>query len=254
MANRRMFSKDITTSDLFVDMPQSTQLLYFHLGMEADDDGFIGNAKMLSRAYGANNDDLKLLLAKGLIFQFESGLTVIKDWKVNNNIRKDRYKPTIYQDEFRSLTQSDGGSYELGNQMTTIGIPNGNQTGDTLDTQVRLGKDRLGQDSNIVHSESELKEWFENVWKIYPKKQGKEPAFKSFVKAINSGENINDIWDGLQSYLKQIEFNKTEPRFIKNGSTWFNQKGWQDEYEVGKPELTDINGLAPDEFKEKFGI
>lgn len=130
MAQRRMFSKDITSSDLFVDMPASSQLLYFQLGMEADDEGFIGNAKMLSRAYGANNDDLKLLQAKGFIIIFESGVTVVRDWKINNQIRKDRFKPTIYQNEKSLLSVSPTGSYQLGNQMAT---------------QYRIGKDSKGK-------------------------------------------------------------------------------------------------------------
>lgn len=139
MAQRRMFSKDITSSDLFVDMPASSQLLYFQLGMEADDEGFIGNAKMLSRAYGANNDDLKLLQAKGFIIIFESGVTVVRDWKINNQIRKDRFKPTIYQNEKSLLSVSPTGSYQLGNQMAT---------------QYRIGKDskgkvRLGKESAV---------------------------------------------------------------------------------------------------------
>ena len=134
MAQRRMFSKEITTSDHFVDMPASTQLLYFHLGMEADDEGFIGNARMLSRAYGASNDDLKLLQAKGFIIVFESGVTVVKDWNLNNQIRKDRLKPTIYQAEKNLLTLDNTGVYQLGNQMTTK-CPH------------RLGKDSIGKDS-----------------------------------------------------------------------------------------------------------
>ncbi|HFU4466009.1 TPA: DnaD domain protein [Streptococcus suis] len=145
MAQRRMFSKEITTSDHFVDMPQSTQLLYFHLGMEADDEGFIGNARMLSRAYGANSDDLKLLQAKGFIIVFESGVTVVKDWNLNNQIRKDRLKPTIYQVEKSLLTLDNTGVYQLDNQLPTKPQPNGNQ----LPTKCphRLGKDRIGEDS-----------------------------------------------------------------------------------------------------------
>ena len=127
MAQKRMFSKEITTSDRFVDMPASTQLLYFHLGMEADDEGFIGNARMLGRAYGASNDDLKLLQAKGFIIVFESGVTVVKDWNLNNQIRKDRLKPTIYQAEKSLLTLDNTGVYQLDNQMTTKPQPNDNQ-------------------------------------------------------------------------------------------------------------------------------
>ena len=141
MAQRRMFSKEITTSDLFVDMPASTQLLYFHLGMEADDEGFIGNARMLSRAYGASNDDLKLLQAKGFIIVFESGVTVVKDWNLNNQIRKDRLKPTIYQAEKSLLTLDNTGVYQLDNQMTTKPQPNDNQM--TTKCPHRLGKDRI---------------------------------------------------------------------------------------------------------------
>ena len=143
MAQRRMFSKEITTSDLFVDMPASTQLLYFHLGMEADDEGFIGNARMLSRAYGASNDDLKLLQAKGFIIVFESGVTVVKDWNLNNQIRKDRLKQTIYQAEKSLLTIDNTGVYQLDNKMATKPQPNDNQM--TTKCPHRLGKDRIGE-------------------------------------------------------------------------------------------------------------
>lgn len=148
VAQRRMFSKEVTTSDLFVDMPSSSQLLYFHLGMEADDEGFIGNAKMLSRAYGSNNDDLKLLEAKGFIIAFPSGVTVVKDWNLNNKIRKDRQKPTIYTEEKTLLTLDSKGSYLLGNQVSTIPQPNDNQmSAQDRIGEVRLGKVRIGKDS-----------------------------------------------------------------------------------------------------------
>ncbi|MCT3099942.1 replisome organizer [Lactococcus lactis] len=143
-----MFSKEVTTSDLFVDMPSSSQLLYFHLGMEADDEGFIGNAKMLSRAYGSNNDDLKLLEAKGFIIAFPSGVTVVKDWNLNNKIRKDRQKPTIYTEEKTLLSLDSKGSYLLGNQVSTIPQPNDNQmSAQDRIGEVRLGKDSIGKDS-----------------------------------------------------------------------------------------------------------
>ncbi|EQC90918.1 DNA replication protein [Lactococcus lactis subsp. lactis bv. diacetylactis str. TIFN2] len=148
MAQRRMFSKEVTTSDLFVDMPSSSQLLYFHLGMEADDEGFIGNAKMLSRAYVSNNDDLKLLEAKGFVIAFPSGVTVVKDWNLNNKIRKDRQKPTIYTEEKTLLSLDSKGSYLLGNQVSTIPQPNDNQmSAQDRIGEVRLGKDSIGKDS-----------------------------------------------------------------------------------------------------------
>lgn len=149
-----MFSKEITTSDLFVDMPASTQLLYFHLGMEADDEGFIGNARMLGRAYGASNDDIKLLQAKGFIIVFESGVTVVKDWNLNNRIRKDRLKPTIYQAEKSLLTLDNTGIYRLDNQMTTKPQPNDNQM--TTKCPHRLGKERIGEDRRVEDSGDKL--------------------------------------------------------------------------------------------------
>ena len=99
MAERRMFAKTIIDSDAFLDMPVSTQLLYFHLSMRADDDGFINNPKKIQRMVGCAEDDLKLLMAKRFIIQFESGVVVIKHWKIHNYIQSDRYKPTVYTQE-----------------------------------------------------------------------------------------------------------------------------------------------------------
>lgn len=103
MAERRMFAKCIVESDSFLDMPLTSQALYLHLGMNADDDGFVGSPKKIVRECGANEDDLKLLLAKRFILGFESGIVVIKHWKMNNYIQKDRYKPTTYLEEKKML-------------------------------------------------------------------------------------------------------------------------------------------------------
>lgn len=120
MAKRRMFSQQITESDSFLDMPLSAQALYFHLGMSADDDGFVNSPKRVQRVIGANDDDLKLLIAKHFVIAFESGVVVIKHWKINNFIRTDRYTPTVYADEMAML-------YEKDNRAYTLGIPDDNQ-------------------------------------------------------------------------------------------------------------------------------
>ena len=104
MAERRMFAKTIIDSDAFLDMPLSTQSLYFHLSMRADDDGFINNPKKVQRMVGCGDDDLKLLIVKNFIIPFESGVVVIKHWKIHNYIRNDRYKPTVYVEEKAMLT------------------------------------------------------------------------------------------------------------------------------------------------------
>ena len=106
-----MFSLKIVDSDLFLDMPLSSQCLYFHLSMRADDDGFVNNPKKIIKIIGANEDDLKILIAKGFVIVFEQGIIVITHWKINNFIRKDRYKPTLYENEVQSLSQTQNGMY-----------------------------------------------------------------------------------------------------------------------------------------------
>lgn len=137
MAQRRMFSLKVVDSDAFMDMGVGSQLLYFHLSMRADDDGFVGNPKKIMRMIGSNEDDLKILLAKRFLLSFDSGIIVIKHWKIHNYIQNDRYQETQYLDEKRSLLTKENGSYTECIQNVSI-----------LDTQVRLelGKDRIGKD------------------------------------------------------------------------------------------------------------
>lgn len=139
MAERRMFAKTIIDSDAFIDMPLSAQALYLHLSMRADDDGFVNNPKRIQRMIGAADDDMKLLVAKSFLIPFENGIVVIKHWKVHNYIRSDRYTPTVYQEEKNLLTVEKSRVY-------TVGIPSGIPNGYQMDTQYRLGKDRLGKD------------------------------------------------------------------------------------------------------------
>lgn len=134
MAQRRMFSPDIVGSDAFLDMPVSSQALYFHLGMYADDDGFV-NPRRIMRMVGVGEDDLKVLIAKRFVLLFENGVIVIKHWKINNLVRKDWYKETQYLEEKNKLETKPNGAYtELVNETTPNSL-----------TQVRLGKDSIGK-------------------------------------------------------------------------------------------------------------
>lgn len=135
MAERRMFAMTIIDSDAFLDMPPSTQLLYFHLSMRADDDGFINKPKSIMRLCRCNDDDLKLLVAKKFIIPFESGIVVIKHWKIHNYIAKDRYTETKYKEEKATLMLDENKSY-----TTCI------QPVYKVETQVRLGKDSIDKD------------------------------------------------------------------------------------------------------------
>ena len=113
MANKRMFNIKIVDSDAFLDMPLSTQCLYFYLNMRADDDGFIGNPKKIMRMVGCSEDDLKLLIAKRFVLTFENGVIVIKHWKMHNCIQTDRYTPTVYIDEKNMLFIKQNKSYTI---------------------------------------------------------------------------------------------------------------------------------------------
>lgn len=366
MAERRMFAKTIIDSDAFLDMPLSTQSLYFHLSMRADDDGFINNPKKIQRMVGASDDDLKLLIAKRFIIPFESGIVVIKHWRIHNYIREDRRKDTVYQEEMSRLTTKDNGAYSLVDHVQTIecqsdpeetdrqkayresdlpysfeykirqaftgkkcpicgavmardyedGIESNNriptiqhnkpiskggkhelgnisvichhcnvtlqdtetddlnaaeviQVWDDIcrsnDGQVtdncphRIGQDRIDKESieienNMIIADdrphgklslslksSDLENEFERVWSSYPRKQGKQNAFKSYIKARKTGTTEEQVLDGLNRYLEYIRIERIEPRYIKQGSTWFNQNCWKDDYTITrKPTTKDI--------------
>jgi hypothetical protein len=132
-----MFSLLIVDSDAFLDMPQSSQLLYFHLSMRGDDDGFVSSPKKIIRMIGACENDLSILLSKRFLLNFESGVVVIKHWRINNYIQKDRYSETKYLEEKGKLVVKENGSYTECIQKVS-----------KVDTQVRLGKVRLGKNTS----------------------------------------------------------------------------------------------------------
>lgn len=141
MGERRMFAKTITESDAFRDMPLSSQALYFHINMAADDDGFCNKPKAIARCIGASEDDLKLLIAKKFLIAFEDGVVVIKHWKVNNYIPKDRYKKTIYQEHFNELQVKEDNGYTLVDSLYTGCIQS------VSTSQVKLSKDKISKDN-----------------------------------------------------------------------------------------------------------
>ena len=146
MAERRMFAKTIVFSDAFLDMPMSARCLYFTLGMFADDDGFVNNPKSIMRQCGASMDDMNILMAKKFVIMFESGIIVIKHWRIHNYIRQDTYNETKYQDEKKQLSLGDDKIYRL--------IPSTERPRlvDESETQVRIGKDRIGKDNILPPS------------------------------------------------------------------------------------------------------
>lgn len=140
MASRRMFSKDVVCSDRFLDMPASAQALYFQYGLEADDDGFVSAPKKILRLTNASDDDLKILVAKGFLIPFDSGVVVIRDWKINNYLRRDRYTPTRFKEEFEQLDTIDD-RYQL--HVLAVGIPDDNHVVDIFHLSMILTNSQL---------------------------------------------------------------------------------------------------------------
>lgn len=149
MAQKRMFTMKIVDSDAFLDMPATTQCLYFHLNMRADDDGFIGNPKRIMKITGASEDDLRLLIAKRFVLTFEDGVIVIKHWRMHNTLSRDRYTETSYIDEKRMLLLKENGSYSLAN---------GNVIDDTklIERSNRQTHNRRNKDATKTHAEKDI--------------------------------------------------------------------------------------------------
>jgi len=238
VAERRMFAKTIIDSDAFLDMPLSTQSLYFHLSMRADDDGFINNPKKIQRMVGCGDDDLKLLMAKRFILVFDSGVIVIKHWKIHNYIRNDRYKPTLYQEEKAELAEKNSKAYTFKTEVIEsekhLGIPDDNRMGYQMDTQVRLGKDRLVKDKkkNSVEPSSTMPELFEKVWKTYPKKTNKKKAREQFLKKFKTEEDLESFKKGYKDYLAYIKLNDWyHPQELFR---WIRDDRYNEEYDLSQ--------------------
>ena len=192
MANRRMFSVDVVCTDKFLEMPASSQALYLQLGMKADDDGFVSAPKQITRMTNASEDDFRILVSKGYIIPFDSGVIVIKDWRVNNYLRKDRYTETRHLTE-KSALKVVNDVYVISDELRSIsvsgvpsGIPEGSQVVSQGDTQVRIGKDSIVKSNNYsVH--------FEEFWKVYPRKKEKAKAYKYYLARLKDGFSEEEL-------------------------------------------------------------
>ena len=222
MAQKRMFDKSITNSDNFLELPDSSQILYFHLSMNADDDGFVDNWKSIMRMTGTKEDDLRILVAKSYVIPFETGVIVIKHWRMNNYLRTDRYKETTHKLEKSQLILGENEEYLLANN--SIGIP-------MVDTD-KNSIDKNSIDKNIYISSKTFEDEFDNLWKLYPKKIGKKDALRHYIRNRKNKVPYETILDGLKKYVEYINNTNTPTQFIKDGSTWFNQESWNDEREV----------------------
>lgn len=220
MAERRMMSKSIIKSDTFLDMPATTQNLYFHMLLDADDDGFINAPKSIMRMIGAKEDDMKVLVAKQFVIPFESGVVVIKDWKIHNYIQNDRYKPSTLPERDLLNIQKDK-TYTLKSDVSrmdteciqTVSI------GKVRLGKVRLGKDRIGKDSidilcHVSHDDVD-KSHIEIIEYLNVKTGSKFKATtKPYIQAIRSrlkeGYTVDDFKTVIDKKCREWKGTKLE--------------------------------------------
>ena len=216
MSERRMFTQKITESDAFLELPLSSQCLYFHLCMNADDDGFVNNPKRLIRMLGNTEDDMRLLLTKRFLIAFESGVIVVKHWRMHNLLRKDRYKETEYKDEKKKLFLKDNNTYTLDseqgksliesdekslkNEVATVWQPNGNR----LAPQVSLVKykESMKEDKDniyINHAHACESETYESIMNDFEVSPSVRPMVWNFIKhcQLNGRTLTNDKLSGI---------------------------------------------------------
>lgn len=227
MAERRMFAKTIIDSDAFLDMPLSAQALYFHLSMRADDDGFVNNPKKIQRMIGASDDDCKLLILKRFILTFESGVIVIKHWRVHNYIRRDTYKETPYTDEKSMLTVGNTGAYSISG---TPALQSRNEPVDEPLTQDRLGQDRLGKDNTTPQAEVErsqpcpfvkIKDAYHRICVSFPKIRTIEGKRQKAVAARWRTYKSLDVFEELFEIAEASSFLKGD-----SNSDWSADFDW----------------------------
>ena len=215
-----MFDKSITNSDKFLEMPSSSQNLYFHLSMNADDDGFIDNWRSIMKMIGAKEDDLKVLIAKAYIIPFDSGVIVIKHWRINNFLRKDRHNQTKYIDEYKSLTIKDNEEYE----WLTNGQP-------SIDKN-RIEENRIDNNIYIVEQKNEIvdeKSAIRNrIIDYLNKRTGSSYKFSSkktndLINArLNDGFTEQDFYDVIDK--KTLEWIRTDYEKYLRPETLFSNK------------------------------
>ena len=227
MAEKRMFSKKIIDTDWFMDMPASTQNLYFHLSMRADDDGFVASPKRIIKLIGATEDDYKILIAKKFVIPFETGICVISDWRINNYLRTDRYTETTYKDEKNMLTLNENGKYQLGIPsgipMVTpvLSISNSNTISNS-----NINKDRVvGEEKKSKHKYGEFKRVLlaDDELEKLNKEFGEEKTQKAITYLDEYIEMKGTKYKSHYLAMRKWVFNAVEEKEQKSAKT--NDKG-----------------------------
>ena len=235
MAEKRMFTKKIVVDkDEFLDMPATARLLYYDLAMRADDDGFVGSPRAIMRTTGATNDDMNILLMRKFVLAFESGVIVIRHWRLHNYIQKDRYKPTDYVNEMAQLTTDEKGVYSLDTECIQSVSNPCPQIRDRYRDRLDTGKSKdnntltLKGSSVCAQGSAVLESYFDTFWREYPRKKSKGTALKAFNKALKRTD-FDTIMEALRMLKGSNEWTKDGGQYVPYPATWLNADGWNDE-------------------------
>ena len=245
MAERRMFARTIIDSDAFLDMPTATQCLYFHLGMRADDDGVVNNPKSIMRICGARDDDMNLLIAKKFILVLDNQIIVIKHWKINNYIQKDRYKASKYTELINEKLICDtNGAYSISDTKCIQDVYE-------VDTQVSIGKYSIDKCNNTCSKNESFSsggvsknELFDMFWNAYPRKIGKQKCINWFQQHKVDTNLVNKMINAINTQKTTEQWLKENGRFIPHPYTWLNRGGWDDEVGTNITSVTDEDWSA----------
>ena len=227
MANKRMFTMKIVDSDAFLDMPLSTQCLYFHLNMRADDDGFVGNPRKVLKIISTDENDLSLLkkdlerlIEKRFLLTFEDGVIVIKHWRMHNTLSKQRYHETQYLDEKNMLKIKQNGAYSM---------TDGENINDKKLVEMYVEE---SEETVKENKDEELRKNFDIIYKFYPKHVGKTKGFELYKAWVTKGRMISgrrvkltnrQIWDAISKYKEQFDNREKDIEFCKQFDTFMNK-------------------------------
>lgn len=206
MADRRMFTKKVSDSDAFIEMSSAAQALYFHLNQGADDDGFNNQIQIAMLKAHASLDDLKVLMMKNFIIRFDSGVIVIKHWRMHNTLRKDRYTPTNFQEELSLLGIKDNGSYTLGCQMVAKRLPQDSIGKDSV-VEVSIVEDNKEKENKKEKKPRAKKEFvpptYEQVVE-YARSRGREDLAKAFFDYYDVGDWRDKTGDKVKNWKQRF--------------------------------------------------
>lgn len=232
MAERRMFSRTLITSDAFMDMPLTTQALYFHLGIEADDEGFLESPKRIQRSIRASDDDFRLLITKRFIISFDSGIIVIRHWRQSNYIQKDRWRETRCTAEKRQLFLLPDDTYSAEPMPGAVKLPIGKYFNPkTVDRSVEAAPALPEeQPKQLALNEPPESSSFAEFWEQYPRKHGRDKAQKEWDRLHPDEKLQREIYRALTNAKACEKWLEQNGRFIPSAANWLRDEGWKNHY------------------------